>query len=140
MFDCCCYDENNNVLEHFWQFDIGRKIGVEIVGYTGSNSITVQFSTKYTENTISVVGTMSNGIINANVPDIIFSNNGILDIYVCENNRNYEKTIAHTQLPIRKRKKPEKYMPSQPDTPSDPCITQDIATVSETKEFLGIFI
>lgn len=132
MFECICYDEKNELLENFWQYDTKRKIGIEIIGYSGTGSIEVQFATKHMESALSVAAIVVNGVIKADVPDIVFTNYGTLNAYVCENGvLGTSKTVARAQVPIKRREKPELYIPDDPSS-------SNIATVEETRAFLGI--
>ena len=120
MYESFCYDEKDNVLEHFWQWDSDRVITVKDID-TISDATTVQFHfcNRATETAPKITTSVENGVASATVPNFLLSQPYPIQVYIYEGTSEDEeaaveqedtiagKTIWAAEIPVRVRPRPE---------------------------------
>ena len=114
MSQAICYDINDKVLQFFYQWDVNQVF--KINGINTVAPISVHFSNKKMDNALVVNPNIVDGIIVVEIPNILLTYNGILQVYVYQDTDSnldgeYDgaKTICSFCIPIRPRQKPDDY-------------------------------
>lgn len=111
MFELNIYDENGDILNHFTQWDMGRKITIKntrlvelpkapIVHFANSKIQEALVVLSNFDADKNVVVDVPNAILETALPIIIY-------IYVTDN--TYGKTIYTVTIPVKSKKKPSDY-------------------------------
>lgn len=130
MFEYTCFDDSGNSIDCLWQYDVSRTINIDLSGLQYSGSIVAQASSKYMEGSFDIECTVKDNIASVVINSWMLQQHCVLHIYIREIVGLFETTIACIDLPIRKRSKPTDFIPEYD--------IQNIATVQEAKQFLGI--
>lgn len=102
------YDNKNKVLDKLFQWDVNQTISVE--GVPVSSVPIFHFCNTKSKSTFVVTGTISNGRVEADIPNILLQQGETLIVYLCaETSNNGVRTICSVRIPVVPRAKPEDY-------------------------------
>lgn len=107
------YDENGNSINYFFQWDLNRKIRIDMGNVNLSNIPEVHFDNKMIQDGYMTRPTVSGKYLIVEVPNILLQVAVPIRIYVYWNDPNNNasvKTIWAAVVPIRKRVMPPTYI------------------------------
>lgn len=117
MYEVPCLDQNGNSINNFFQWDIDQKITIVVEGLPDGylkNAPEVHFSNIGRKDALIVRSTVEdNKIITASVPNLLLQDSYPLLVYVYLTDKtdvSSQKTILYSEIPVRKRPKPNDYL------------------------------
>lgn len=108
MFELNIYDENENILNHFTQWDMGRKITIKNALLSElPQAPTVHFANSKMQEALVVLSSFDadNNVV-ADVPNTILETALPVIIYVYTTDRSCGKTVYTITVPVKSKKKP----------------------------------
>lgn len=112
MFELDIYDENGNMLNHFTQWDVGRKITIKNTAFSElSEAPLVHFSNSDMQEALAAMSAFDNDQnVTVEVPNQILMNALPITIYLYVLKNTCGKTIYTVTIPVKSKKKPSDYM------------------------------
>lgn len=108
MSTVVCYDADGKYLEHFTQWDIGRKIVLK--GVDAENVVELHFCNQYTDEAIVVAADVQGTTVSADVPDIVLQHGVPLSVHIyCQDDAYSAATVYTVVIPVYPRQKPSGY-------------------------------
>jgi hypothetical protein len=91
-----------------YQWEVGRKI--QVLTSVGDRAVMVQFAHPGDKEALSVTPKEENGVIVANIPNILLQSGDKIIAFLVEVDTNYVETIRHSVFQVINRPKPSDYV------------------------------
>lgn len=103
-------DKNGNVIDELTQWD--SNITLQIHGLSLKEAPVIHFSNKSSDKSFAVGSTLTDGIIETIVPNILLEESEpiLIHIYIYDIDTKEGRTVEYIKLPIRSKKKPNDYI------------------------------
>ena len=113
MYEINCFDSYGDSINYLTQWDYNRKLVMNLNGYDLTVAPEIHFSNKKREDALVVQSVVSSdNLVTVDIPNILLQEPYPLLVYVYltdSNNTSSQKTIVATEIPVKKRPKPNEY-------------------------------
>lgn len=110
VYEINCYDSYGNSIDYLTQWDCNRKIYLSLDYYELSDAPEVHFFNQNSSEALVVLSTISEGMVEVDVPNILLQEPYTIFAHVYVNENGSQKSIAHLPLLVRKKPRPSDYV------------------------------
>lgn len=110
VYEINCYDSYGNSIDYLTQWDCNRKIYLSLDYYELSDAPEVHFFNQNSSEALVVLSTISEGMVEVDVPNILLQEPYTIFAHVYVNENGSQKSIAYLPLLVRKKPKPSDYV------------------------------
>lgn len=109
MFNAYCLDKNGDPVYNLTQWDYNQQLIVDCEDYNIISAPAVHFCNANSTEAYSVQSTMSDGVIKADIPNVLLTEALKIIAYLFVIDDDSGKTVYTIEIPVRKRVKPSDY-------------------------------
>lgn len=109
MHDITCFDGSGNILRHFNQWELNNKIYIQDNEWGIAPMF--HFENHYIKRAIAVQSVMGDDYsLSVDVPNELLLNYSPISVYVYATHGDASKSVAHIQIPVYKKDKPDGFV------------------------------